>query len=78
MINYFVFVEGDTDKEFVNNIAIRFLEKKSITLQPIPYQTKKNEFINKTIKTTDHSKDLDYILLSDLEYEKAVSTIESI
>ena len=42
MINYFIFVEGDTDKEFVNNIlAIRFLEKKSITLQPIPYQTKK-------------------------------------
>ena len=50
MINYFVFVEGDTDKEFVNNIAIRFLEKKSITLQPIPYQSKKMSLSIKQLK----------------------------
>ena len=68
MINCFIYVEGDTDKEFVNYVLmIPFLEKKSIILQPIPYQQKKNEDINKSIQTAQHSKQLDYMLLSDLD-----------
>ena len=68
MINYFVFVEGNTDKEFVNNIlSVLFLEKKSIILQPIPYQRRKNDTINKIVKTAQHSNKLNYFLLSDLD-----------
>ena len=69
MNNLFIFVEGDDDKHFVEKILTKLFLSKSINIIPICYQKKRNIEIIKHIHRIRLTKNQDYILLSDFDFQ---------
>lgn len=66
MKNLFIFVEGKDDIIFVKNVLHNIFIKHSINVIPIPYQKARNYDVKNHIKASK-AKNLDYVLLSDLD-----------
>lgn len=69
MNNLFIFVEGDDDKHFVEKILTKLFLSKLINIIPICYQKKRNIEIIKHIHRIRLTKNQDYILLSDFDFQ---------
>ena len=62
----YVFVEGKDDVTFVNEVLSGVFLNNSIMLIPVQYQKIRNHDVKKHVKTAK-AKNMDYVLLSDLD-----------
>lgn len=74
MNKLFVFVEGDDDVMFIENILLNHFQQ-DIVIIPITYQKKHNINIIKQIKKINSNNEMEYIFLSDLD-SHSYSSIE--